>query len=284
MNKVLLRWVLPTSALLLFGPLVGALVAALHDHDGSPETTLLLSSSPVLGVAALIVLAAVAGLGGAITGRLTLPGTGRTFAGLVVAWAAMRTGASWNILMAHGGSAIVPLAIEGVLVAVAAGVVVVLLVAGEGTRDARTIREDFTAALRGPSALVGLLVGVIGGGIGAYLVAVDGGRGQGMMAGVIGGILCAVGVQLASAELAPERARLRASAAMLLLMVLAPLSLLIVPGAGSVSDAARAGTLFGPGLVQPLDWFVGILLGVPTGMAWVGSVSERAQQSAAARV
>ncbi|HHN77490.1 MAG TPA: hypothetical protein ENK11_02285 [Phycisphaerales bacterium] len=281
MNKVLLRWILPTSAALVFGPLVGAVVASLHDDAGSTETTLLLSSAPVMGVLALILVAAVAGIGGAITGRLTLPGTGRTFAGLVVAWAAMRTGASWDIFMSHGGSVVVPLAIEGVLVAAAAAAVVVLLVAGEGTRDARTIREDLAAALTGKSALIGLLVGVIGGGIGAYLVAVDGGRGQGMMGGVIGGVLCAVGVQLASADLPPERARLRASAAMLLLMVLSPLSLLVMPGTGAVSDAARAGTLFGPGLVQPLDWFVGILLGVPTGMAWVGSVSERAQQRVA---
>lgn len=257
MNKVLLRWILPTSAALVFGPLVGAVVASLHDDAGSTETTLLLSSAPVMGVLALILVAAVAGIGGAITGRLTLPGTGRTFAGLVVAWAAMRTGASWDIFMSHGGTVIVPLAIEGVLVAAAAGVVVVLLVAGEGTRNARTIREDLAAALTGKSALIGLLVGVIG------------------------GVLCAVGVQLASADLPPERARLRASAAMLLLMVLSPLSLLVMPGAGAVSDAARAGTLFGPGLVQPLDWFAGILLGVPTGMAWVGSVSERAQQRVA---
>ena len=282
MNKVLLRWLLPTTAALVFGPLVAGVVASLHDHDGSTETTLLLSSAPLIGVLGLILIAAVAGIGGAVTGRLTAPGTGRTFAGLVVAWAAMRTGASWDIFMAHGGGVIVPLAVEGVLVAAAAAAVVVLLVVGEGTRDARTIRGDLAAALTGKSAWIGMLVGVIGGGVGAFLVAVDGGRGQGMMGGVIGGVLCAVGVQLASAELPPERARLRASAAMLVLMVLSPLSLLVVPGAGAVSEAARAGTLFGPGLVQPLDWFVGVLLGVPTGMAWVGSVSERAQQHAAA--
>jgi hypothetical protein len=50
-----------------------------------------------------------------------------------------------------------------------------------------------------------------------------------------------------------------------------------MPGAGAFADGARSGTLVGPGLVQPLDWMVGVFLGVPTGMAWVGSVSERAQ-------
>ncbi|MBZ0171152.1 MAG: hypothetical protein K8E66_02110, partial [Phycisphaerales bacterium] len=92
-----------------------------------------------------------------------------------------------------------------------------------------------------------------------------------------------VGVQLASADLPPERARLRASAAMLVLMVLSPLSMLFMPGSGGVAEAARTGGLLGPGLVQPLDWLAGVFLGVPTGMAWVGSVSDRAHHNAAAK-
>lgn len=277
MNKVLLRWILPTSALLLFGPIAAAPVRALRDPMGGPDATLILSSAPVLGVLAALLIVAIAGMGGAITARLTAPGTGRTFAGLTVVWAAMVTGDSWRILMVRGGSAVVPLAIEGVIVAVLGACAAVALMLGGGSHEKSSLRDDLKGALGSGTAGLGLLVGIIGGGIGAYLVAIDGGRGQGLMGGILGGVLAAVGVQLAAANLPPEQARLRATASLLLLMILSPLSLIVMPGAGSIADAARSGTLFGPGIIQPLDWLAGVFLGVPAGMAWFGSVAERAQ-------
>ncbi|USN99365.1 MAG: hypothetical protein H6810_01425 [Phycisphaeraceae bacterium] len=301
MNKVLLRWILPTAAVLILGPLAAIPVATLRGTDGSPDTTLLVSASPVMGVISLLIVAVVAGAGAAITesllnlgleslqpddafrARRAAAGTARTFAGLVVAWAAMRTGASWNIFMVHGGSVVTPLVIEGVLVAIAGAGLLVVLATFDGTRDATALREDFTAAVSGKNALVGLVVGIVAGGVGAFLVAVEGGRGQCMMAGALGSVLAAVGVQLAESDLSPERARLRASIAVLVLMVLSPASLLFFPGAGHIADAARTGSLVGPGLVQPLDWLVGVFLGVPTGMAWVGSVAEKAHHQHTAK-
>jgi hypothetical protein len=279
MNKTL-QWILPTIAVLAVGPLAAWPVAGLRDTNGSPEATLLVTAQPLVGVLALVLLVALAGVGGAVTARLTLPGTGRTFAGLCAAWAAMLTGASWQILMVRGSSAVVPLVIEGVLVAVAATVIVAMLAVGGGSHSPAELRDDLKKALVGPSAWLGIAIGVVGGGVGAFLVAVEGGRGQCLIAGVAGGVLAAVGVQLADSQATPEQARLRATAAVLLLMVLGPLSLAFHPGMGEISAAARTGTLMGPGLVQPLDWLVGVLLGVPTGLAWVGSVAERATESA----
>lgn len=281
MNTVILRWLLPTSALFLFGPLVALPISWLRDPTGGDAATPILSNAPLLGVISILLIATVAMVGGAITARFTAPGPGRTFAGLCVGWAAMRTAGSWTLLDIQGGGAVVPLAIEGLLVAIAgAAVVVGLRVGGEpASRD--SLKSDLRIAVGSPNAWIGIVVGVAAGIVGTVLVAIDGGRGQCLAGGFFGAVLAAVAVQLAAPMITAEQARLRASAAVLALMVVAPLSLLFMPGGDSVAQAARAGTLVGPGLVLPLDWLVGILLGVPTGMAWVASVSERAQQQAA---
>lgn len=281
MRKLVLRWALPTSALLLFGPIAAWPVAQLRDSTGGTETTLLLSNAPVLGVLGLALLTGIAAIGGGVTARLTAAGTGRTFAGLCIVWTAMRTGNSWDIFMVRGGGAVVPLAIEGALVAVAGLVLLAaLLIIGGGKTPAQAAGE-LLSTVRGKAAPIGILAGVVGGVIGSMLVGLDGLRGQCLLAGIGGGVLAAVAVQMSAPELSPEQARLRASVVTLLLAVVGPLTMLAVPGGGEIAAAARAGTLTGPGIVQPLDWLAGVFLGVPTGMAWVGSVSERAAAGAA---
>jgi hypothetical protein len=275
-RAIVLRWALPTLALLVFGPLAAVPMAGLRDGHGGPDTTPFLSATPVVGAVALVVAAVVAGLGGGLTARVTAAGTGRTFAGLVLVWVAMRTGDSWLILADRGSGAVVPLAIEGAVVA-ALGLVLVATLKGLG--EGKPIPEawgDVVGSVRGKGAGLGLLVGVVAGLVGAMLVALDGMRGQCLLGGIGAGVLCAVGVQLSSPETPPETARLRASIATLVLAVVAPLTLLVMPGGTGIAEAARSGSLMGPGIVQPLDFLAGVFLGVPTGMAWVGSVSERA--------
>jgi len=281
MNTVILRWLLPTSALFVFGPLVALPISWLHDPTGGDAATPLLSGAPVLGIVSIVLIAIVAIAGGAITARFTAPGTGRTFAGLCVAWAAMRTASSWTLFEIHGGGAIIPLAIEGLIVAAAGAAVVLGLTLGGGFHTKETLKADLKVAIGSPNAAIGIVIGVAAGIVGTVFVAIDGGRGQSLAGGYFGAVLAAVAVQLAAQTITPEQARLRASASVLALMVISPLILLVMPGGGSVAEAARAGSLVGPGLVQPLDWLVGILLGVPTGMVWVGSVSEKANQQAA---
>lgn len=276
MNKILLRWLLPTLALLVFGPLIAWPVGLLRDGTGSRDATLFLSSNLLLGVVAVVLLIVVAGVGGAVTARLTAPGTGRTFVGLCAAWAMLRTGDSWDMLMAHGGGVVLPWLFEAIVVAGATVVLMLALMLGGGSHDRGRLAADLRAAVGSGKATTGILIGVIAGAVAAWLVAMDGGRGQAMMGGVFGGVLAAVGVQLAAQDLSPDQARLRACASVLVLMVLSPLSLLVMPGAGAIADGARAGTLVGPGLVTPLAWAVGIFLGVPTGLSWVGSVAEKA--------
>ncbi len=280
LKHVVLRYVLPISAALVFGPLAAMPVGGLMSATGGTETTPLLSAAPVMGIVAILVVALIAGLGGGLTARLTVAGTGRTFAGLVIVWAAMRTGDSWEILMVRGGGAVVPLAIEGAIVAGVGLVMIAGLIAMGEKKSLRAGLGDVSDAVRGKGAALGLLIGVVGGLVGTVLVGPDGMRGQCLLAGIAGGVLCAVGVQGASPETPGEVARVRASVAVLVLAVDGPLTMLVMPGGAEIATAARAGTLTGPGVVQPLDWLAGVFLGVPTGMAWVGSVSERAQASA----
>ncbi len=278
-GSVVLRWTLPTLALVLFGPLLAIPVAGLHDPTGGQAATLVLSDAPVMGIVSLVLIALVASAGGAFTARVTAPGTGRTFAGLCIAWAAIRSADSWRLFQIHGAGASIPLAIEGVLVAAATAAIVAALVVGGRFRTREGFITDVRAAVLSGNAAIGIVVGIAAGIAGAVLVALDGDRGQCLAAGFFGSTLAAVAVQLATPTLPPEQARLRATASVLVLMILAPLIPLVMPGGGEISDAARAGTLLGPGIVLPLDWMVGVFLGVPTGMAWVGSVSERAQHA-----
>jgi hypothetical protein len=282
-GSVVLRWSLPSLSLVLFGPLLALPVAGLADPTGGDDATLLLSDSPITGLVSLVLIAVVAAVGGAFTARVTAPGTGRTFAGLCVAWAAMRSADSWRLFEIHGGGAVIPLAIEGLIVAGVTGLVVAALSIGGGFHTKKAFLEDVRVAAGSANAAIGILIGVAAGVMGTVLVAIDGGRGQCLAGGFFGATLAAVAAQLATPTLTPEQARLRGTASVLVLMVVSPLVLLVMPGSGAIADAARAGTLTGPGIVQPLDWMVGVFLGVPTGMAWVGSVSERANQPAGGR-
>ena len=282
-RSMMLRWLLPSIAVLFIGPLLSLPVAGLRGPTGGTDATLLLSSSPVVGVLALIALAVVAGAGGAITARLTAPGTGRTFVGLCVAWTALRTANSWRLYEMHGGGAAIPLAIEGVLVGVVAAVIALMLALGGGTHTREKLASDLRIAVASPNAAIGIAIGVAAGIGGSVLVALDGARGQCVAGGFAGALLAAVAVHLATPTLTTEQARLRSIAAVIVLMVVAPLTIMVMPGAGEAAQSARAGTLVGPALVQPLDWLVGVFLGIPTGLGWVGSVSEKAHQPTPAR-
>ena len=277
-GPLLLRWLLPSLAVMLLGPLLALPIASLEDPTGGPDATLLLSNAPVLGVAVLLVIGIVAAFGGAITARLTAPGTGRTFVGLCIAWAALRTGNSWRIFEMHGAGAAIPLAIEGVVVAAVGLAIAGLLSVGGGTHTPAAYKKDVRVAVGTGNAAIGIAIGVAAGIAGTVLVALDGARGQCLAGGFFGALLAAVAVHLATPTLSTEQARIRSIAAVAVLMIVGPLTVYAVPGGGEAADAARSGTLVGPSLVQPLDWLVGIFLGVPTGLGWVGSVSEKAQQ------
>ena len=280
-GPLLLRWLLPSLALVLFGPLVAIPVAALRDPTGGVDATLVLSDAPLLGVIALVIMGVGAAAGGSVTARLTAPGTGRTFAGLCVAWAALRTGDSWRLFEIHGAGAAIPLAIEGALAAIAGIAIASTLAVAGGTHSLEEFKTDARAAVGTGNAAIGIAVGVAAGIAGTVLVALDGQRGQCLAGGFFGALLVAVAVHLATPTLSVEQARLRSIAAVCVLMIVAPLTVFAMPGGGAASDAARAGTLVGPSLVQPVDWLVGIFLGIPTGLGWVGSVSENAQQQTA---
>ncbi|MEM7623578.1 MAG: hypothetical protein AAF235_10310, partial [Planctomycetota bacterium] len=68
--------------------------------------------------------------------------------------------------------------------------------------------------------------------------------------------------------------------AVLLIAVIAPLSLVIVPGVSGVDSAIRTGSLAGAGAVQPLMWLAAALIAVPIGRDWAGSTIEQSERAA----
>jgi uncharacterized membrane protein (DUF441 family) len=79
---------------------------------------------------------------------------------------------------------------------------------------------DAKAAVLNGNAAIGIVVGIAAAVAGSVLVALDGQRGQCLAGGFFGSVLAAVAVQLATPTLPAEQARLRATAAVLALMVL----------------------------------------------------------------
>src|SRR3954471_12694627 len=116
MKATILRWTIFLLALLLFGPLAGWLTGVLRSADGGPHATPLVSSIPSAGVLAGLGATGIAlalGLGAAMP--LGAP-TGFSAAGLVLAWAAWRTGEMNELIRsAHSAGPLGRLSLEGVV-------------------------------------------------------------------------------------------------------------------------------------------------------------------------
>ncbi len=281
MPKSILRWIIYLAAVLAAGPLAGLATAWLRAPDGGSDATPLASSSPVLGLAAglgAVLLAMVVGL---VAGRLVGIKAGMSAAGLVLAWAAWRTGTIDHIIRGAGsGRVLWRLAIEGVLFG-AAGVAVALLLSRLGTpdhhdehgRDAKPGdgHEPRRFSLD-PKLLAGpVAAGLVAGGVAAWLIAQTPLKGQAVAAAIIGAIAAA-----AAGRLVDYRAALPTLAIPIaLLAVLGPLSGMVMGASPDVLVAGRNGALFPLANILPLDWIAGGLLGIPLGVAWAGSLIEK---------
>lgn len=269
MTKAMLRWIFPLIALLVVGPAAAAVVAGLHAIDGSSDTTLLLNSSPGLGLVAFGAVAAGAIVLGGLAGHLTDRKTAITSAALVIAWGAMRTGDTGHVLARVGAGAVPALLLE---IGLASGLVVVMLLVIERAtgRGKASVLTDL-AGLRQPTELIVLGAGVVATLAASWLVAFTSMPGQTLLAAILGGAAGGAASHLMGSAKSAAAPTNTGVIAVLVAAVLGVLSLAVVPGLGGLASAARAGSITGPGLVQPLMWAAGALLGVQIGFGWAGA-------------
>ncbi|QOJ01687.1 MAG: hypothetical protein HRU70_14835 [Phycisphaeraceae bacterium] len=297
MTQAFLKTIVVCAVLLVIGPAVGAVAATLRAADGDPHVTLLTSSSPAFGAAMAVLIMAAAAASGWVGARLFHNGTGVTLAGLVVAWASWRTASAGELWSLPGASGRVwPVAVEGLILGLLAVVAVIRVEsAGRWVFHAHdqaapvtpVARVGFVAHLRsslvGVPALAAVGVGVLAGAAAAWLVAIEGTKGQGILAGLVAGLAAAAAGQLASLSLDAKREPTVAPAlvAITLLAVGGPIAAWLMLGDG-LPQAARA-VASGVGVKEllplarltPLDWFGGALIGAPIGLGWAGSMVEK---------
>lgn len=278
-----LRWVLPLAALLAVGPLAAWIVRAIRAGDGTRTVSLLVNDDPAVAIGAGILAIALALAIGLVAARRLGPQVGMTTAGLAMIWPAWMMGRVELVLRLHPtGGALTRLVIEGVL---AGGII--LAAYGAMARVTRAkdlpLARDCLGQLRrsvtSNAGLAGSLAGAVAALGVAWLIARHDLRGQAIFAAFAAGIASGLVSRLVGTALDQDAPLASAFVGMALAAVVAPALLFVTPGSGGLLDAAVAGTLPGPARLQPIDWITGALLGVSTGLAWLGEL-EHANASA----
>lgn len=259
-KRFLRAWSIVALAVLVIGPLAGLCTASLSGIDGGPDATLLTSQSAAAGVlvaAGVTALTLAAGYAGA---RWASANVGLFAAGVVLAWAAARTGRVDIIIAVQRASPLPRFILEGLLVAlVALCVVEVLRRASRDTQREPPIGRTTWA----------LAAGLVGAGLTAWFIAVEPLKGQVIAAACGAGIMGSAIARMVLMDI-PPRTVLALPA---ILAIAGPLATTVM--ADDAVAASIDGSLFRLGYIAPLDWLAGAMIGIPIGMAWTESVVEQ---------
>lgn len=271
MPVAVVRWTWYIVCLVVLGPIAGALAALPEGPDGSAGTALA-SRAPVEGVLGLMGGLALAACAGAASGRMVGQRAAMSCAGLIVLWMAARTASVSGLVRASGHGPWPWLVAEGAVVAAGLAVVGVAIALATRRRPAQADgpEDEHGVSLAWRSAPAVAAAGVAGGVVGAA-IAVTPLKGQAIAAAVLAAVAAAMVVRLVDRR----TPALGAVLAVGVLAIASPAALLASVAPGDALAATYAGDLPSLGLLTPLDWAAGALLGVPVGLAWAGSIQRR---------
>jgi hypothetical protein len=283
MTLTIIRWCLYLAAALLLGPLAGELVSHVRAADGGPQATAMLSGS--IGHGWMMTLAGwgIAGAAGLLAARLLGLRVGLTVAGLVMVWAAARSGSVEEILRISGeGSTLTAAAIEGaVLGLLTTGLLaaMILVARPDAAHDTLDGDDGITgiSALAARTRTLGFVLSTVAavgaGAVLVWLLAREGLKVQTIGAVTLGAILMG-----AAGRLADHRSpTVFIGAAITLLALGGPLVAMMMQGS-KVVEAAYAGMLHPLARPAPLDWIAGALLGSRWGLDWATSLMEKREK------
>lgn len=269
MKNGIIRWTIYLLALFAFGPVAGALTAWVRAPDGGDQATPIVSTTPLLGVAAALAAVLVALIPAGAAARLVDARAAMIAAGLTLAWPAFRAGSVDGVIRSNGSAGVLRLlSLEGLILG-AAGVAVAVVLAAMHAKA----RGERNEPLFGPGIPQVLVAGVLAGAAAAWLIAQTPLPGQAFAAAVAAGVAAG-----AAGHLVEIRAALPTfAAAIAVLAVLGPwtASVFAVGGAGNLLVAGRNGALFPLANLHGLDWISGGLVGIPMGVAWAGSMIDK---------
>ncbi len=284
MTKVFLRWALPLAALFVLGPAASRLVVLLHAADGSRDVSLLVNTSPVLGIAVILGVFGLALVGALPAAALVGPRSALLTAGVTFAWASWYTSPlSMLVRRADAGSLLVTLAIEGAIVALL-GLGTLWLIFRLGARaddeHDHLIGEgglELRRCLTTPVGLACIAASIAAAALVTWALAREPQRGQSIFAAFAAGIAAGgVGVW-AGSFIDRDVPRGAPMLAMLVLAFAAPLVGLVVPGAEALGPSVVGDDILGVLRLQGMDWLVGALVGVPVGLSWVRAAIDSSE-------
>lgn len=285
-----IKWGLGLAAFFAIGPLAARATGALRSPSGSTDVSLLYGDSPLLGLAAGLIVLAVAAAVALLAARLLSTRFGFGVSSLILAWAAWRTGTVPGIVRdaaTHGSSAravMTTFALEALIVG-ALGLVLAwaLLRLGRpspGFKD-QTASHDVPPTLSLPT-LATFAASLLGGAVGAWFVGVEPLKGQAIAAAVAAGIAAGLAAEAAASAFRHSAHPLVVFAAMALLGVLAPLVAVVLHGP-RLDALIYTGRVPSFAVALPLDHLAGSLLGVPLGITWARSLLEKSASELAPR-
>lgn len=293
MLHAITRWAVPLIALLGVGFLAGELASSLHAPDGSSNTSFVLVTSIGQGVIACLGTIGLAAVMGMVGARWVSPRVGLLCAGLVLVWAARRTGQVdqiINLVAGMGASGAVGkavsvsttlymLAAEGLVLSVLGVVlawVIVRVPMSEWARQGTHTRPDGPplepSKLWEPTSLAAFAVALVAGGVMTYLFAQETIKMQTIAAAIIAGATAAIAGRLTSQTV---HAAVMVGA-VVLLGAIGPLVVVLgTNGTAAIVRAAQAGTMMALARPLPMDYLAGALIGVPIGLSWGNSMVEK---------
>lgn len=277
MKHAVEKWSLILGALFIVGPLAWLLTGTLHGPDGGHTTSPLLSNSPVAGLLrALVGLGLAAAVGWVVARRVTV-GWGLFCTGMVLAWAAWGTGTVDGVLrVSPEKSTLWSLAVEGLVLAIPAVAIGWWITRSHTDHESSAFADRYDRPVN-PVALNGgaVVVSLLGGLLGAWLVAQNTLKGQTVLAAAVGAAFAGMAASSAGSFSLSRPHPAALVAGIVLLAVAGPaLGAMLGPNGTSLVMAANGGSLFAPARVMPLDWIAGAFLGVPVGLSLLGSLVE----------
>ncbi len=288
--KPILYWTCTLLVLFVLGPLAGTLVGNLRGTDGQPGVTPMTSTTMAFGVLRASGVLAIAALAGLLGSRLFHARDGMTFAGIVVAWAAYRTGNPDAILRHTQDSASLwRLSAEGIFFGLL-GVALCVFVYSAHRQHPVEANSNRGRAERDGETRTGTIIAIgaaaaaaaLAGGIVTWLIAVQSLKLQTIAAAACGAIAAGAAAQLVLSAMPgitpnPRRILTAGALAIAVLAGFGPVSALVVHGSSGLMRAVYAGNYFGLACPLALDWVAGALLGLPLGLSWSGSMIDKHQ-------
>jgi len=281
-----LRWAPGLLALFILGPIAGAMVGMLQGPDGGPDASLLVNSSPALGLMVLLGVFAITGISSLIASRIVGFRLATWSAGYILAWAAYRATDIPNLLRsqpADAGGPWLMLAVEGLLCGVLAVVLMIgmLIVAKDRPEpDSASPREWLMGLVKSKSDWAGAGAALVAGLMVAFLINMDPTKGQAILAATVAGAAAgAAGAYVGSFVGETPREPIIAIG-FCLLAVVGPILGMFFFGSDGLAGA-NVGSLAGAPAMIGLDWAAGLMMGLPAGVALVESTVEHTTKATA---